>query len=88
MGNSVAYVNRTTHPPADSISTAVDFLPGRFWRYPTPMCAHQIAEPRTPGSSIVAWLTWLGGGDRLELTERHERSTHAAAGVVVLVNVA
>jgi hypothetical protein len=52
------------------------------------MCAHQIAEPRTPGSSIVAWLTWLGGGDRLELTERHERSTHAAAGVVVLVNVA
>jgi Domain of unknown function (DUF4407) len=52
------------------------------------MCAHQIAEPRTPGSSIVAWLTWLGGGDRLELNERHERSTHAAAGVVVLVNVA
>src|ERR1700692_1664278 len=88
MGNSVAYVNRTTHPPADSISTAVAFLAGRFWRYPTPMCAHQIAEPRTPGSSIVAWLTWLGGGDRLELNERHERSTHAVAGVVVLVNVA
>jgi hypothetical protein len=36
----------------------------------------------------VAWLTWLGGGDRLELNERHERSTHAVAGVVVLVNVA
>src|SRR5271170_6236468 len=52
------------------------------------MCAHQIAEPRTPGSSIVTWLTWLGGGDRLELNERHERSTHAVAGVVVLVNVA
>jgi hypothetical protein len=52
------------------------------------MGAHQIAEPRTPGSSIVAWLTWLGGGDRLELNERHERSTHAVAGVVVLVNVA
>lgn len=51
------------------------------------MCAHQIAEPRTPGSSIVAWLTWLGGGDRVELNERHERSTHAVAGVVVLVNV-
>ena len=51
------------------------------------MCAHQIAEPRTPGSSIVTWLTWLGGGDRLELNERHERSTHAVAGVVVLVNV-
>ena len=51
------------------------------------MCAHQIAEPRTPGSSVVAWLTWLGGGDRVELNERHERSTHAVAGVVVLVNV-
>jgi Domain of unknown function (DUF4407) len=51
------------------------------------MCAHQVAEPRTPGSPIVAWLTWLGGGDRLELSERHERSTHAVAGVVVLVNV-
>jgi hypothetical protein len=51
------------------------------------MCAHQIAESRTSGSSIVAWLTWLGGGDRLELNERHERSTHAVAGVVVLVNV-
>jgi len=37
---------------------------------------------------MVAWLTWLGGGDRLELNERHERSTHAVAGVVVLVNVA
>ena len=35
----------------------------------------------------MAWLTWLGGGDRLELNERHERSTHAVAGVVVLVNV-
>ena len=51
------------------------------------MCAHQIAEPRTPGSSISSLLTWLGGGDRLELNERHERSTHAVAGVIVLVNV-
>jgi hypothetical protein len=51
------------------------------------MCAHQIAEPRTPGSPIATWLTWLGGGDRLELHERHERSTHAVAGIVVLVNV-
>jgi Domain of unknown function (DUF4407) len=51
------------------------------------MCAHQIAEPRNPGSSIPALLTWLGGGDRLELNERHERSSHAVAGVVVLVNV-
>jgi hypothetical protein len=37
---------------------------------------------------MTAWLTWLGGGDRLELTERHERSTHAVAGAVVLVNAA
>src|ERR1700761_4496585 len=51
------------------------------------MCAHQIAEPRTPGSSVVTWLTWLGGGDRRGLNERHEVSTHALAGVVVLVNV-
>src|ERR1700733_3971725 len=87
MGNSVAVVNRPTHPPADSISTAVAVMAGKFWRYLTPMCAHQIAEPRTPASSIVAWLTWLGGGDRVELNERHERSTHAVAGVVVLVNV-
>jgi hypothetical protein len=51
------------------------------------MCAHQVAEPRTPGSSISALLTWLGGADRRELNERHERSTHAVAGLVVLVNV-
>ena len=29
-------------------------------------------------------LTWLGGGHWRELGERHERSTHAVAGVVVL----
>ncbi|MFZ0716104.1 DUF4407 domain-containing protein [Mycobacterium sp.] len=51
------------------------------------MCAHQVAEPRTAGSSISALLTWLGGADRRELNERHERSTHAVAGVVVLVDV-
>jgi hypothetical protein len=51
------------------------------------MCAHQISEPRTPGSYLAAWLTWVRGGDRLELNERHERSAHAVAGVVVLVNV-
>jgi hypothetical protein len=51
------------------------------------MSANHIAEPRTPGSSLVTWLTWLGGGDRRELNERHEVSTHAVAGVVVLVNV-
>jgi Domain of unknown function (DUF4407) len=87
MGTSVADVNRPSRPPAHSISTAVALLAGKFWRYLTAMCAHQIAEPPTRGSSIVAWLTWLGGGDRVELNERHERSTHAVAGMVVLVNV-
>ncbi|ORV17938.1 hypothetical protein AWB95_05850 [Mycobacterium celatum] len=31
-------------------------------------------------------MTWLGGGHRDELGERHERSAHAVAGVVVLLN--
>src|SRR5262249_22874776 len=29
-------------------------------------------------------LTWLGGGHWRELSERHERSTHAVAGAVVV----
>jgi hypothetical protein len=33
-------------------------------------------------------LTWLGGGERRELDERHERSAHAIAGVVVILNAA
>lgn len=33
-------------------------------------------------------LTWLGGGQWDELTERQERSTHVLAGVVVLLNAA
>ncbi len=31
-------------------------------------------------------LTWVGGGERRELGERHERSAHAVAGVVVILN--
>jgi hypothetical protein len=34
---------------------------------------------------IAQSLTWLGGGEWRELGERHERSTHVIAGVVVLV---
>ena len=34
---------------------------------------------------IEALFTWLGGGEWRELGERHERSTHMIAGVVVLV---
>ncbi len=34
---------------------------------------------------IAQSLTWLGGGEWRELGERHERSTHVIAGVVVLL---
>jgi hypothetical protein len=33
-------------------------------------------------------LTWVGGGERRELDEQHERSAHAVAGVVVILNAA
>jgi hypothetical protein len=37
---------------------------------------------------IAQSLTWLGGGEWHELGERHERSTHVIAGVVVLLTAA
>ena len=37
---------------------------------------------------IAQSLTWLGGGEWRELGERHERSTHVIAGVVVLLGAA
>ena len=37
---------------------------------------------------IEALFTWLGGGEWQELGERHERSTHALAGAVVLLGAA
>ena len=49
------------------------------------MGAHESAEPRSAVSRVEALLTWLGGGDRRELAERDERSTHAVAGAVVLL---
>jgi Domain of unknown function (DUF4407) len=52
------------------------------------MCAHKVAEPRSGGPQIEALLTWVGGGERRELDERHERSAHAIAGVVVILNAA
>ncbi|MBV8348252.1 MAG: DUF4407 domain-containing protein, partial [Mycolicibacterium sp.] len=57
------------------------------------MYTRESAEPRsvrsrTAGSRTAAVLTWLGGGDWRELTERHERSSHAIAGVVVLADAA
>jgi len=51
------------------------------------MCAYHVTAPQASGSS-GAWLTWVGGGERRELHERHERSAHVVAGVVVLATVA
>jgi Domain of unknown function (DUF4407) len=48
------------------------------------MCAHEFTEPRSAVSRIGGLLTWLGGGHWRELGERHERSTHAVAGAVVV----
>lgn len=47
--------------------------------------AHRKPEPYTAGSPIEAGLIWLGGANPRELGERHERSTHVIAGVVVLL---
>jgi hypothetical protein len=52
------------------------------------MCAHKVTEPRSRGSQIEAMLTWVGGGERRELDEYHERSAHVIAGVVVILNAA
>jgi hypothetical protein len=52
------------------------------------MCANTIDERRSAGSRTEAVSTWLGGGEWRELGERHERSTHVIAGVVVLLGVA
>ncbi len=52
------------------------------------MCAHEFTEPRSAVSRIGGLLTWLGGGHWRELGERHERSTHAVAGAVVVFGAA
>lgn len=49
------------------------------------MRAHEISEQRSVVTRIEALLTWLGGGHAGELGERHERSTHAVAGAVVVL---
>jgi hypothetical protein len=48
------------------------------------MSAHRRPELDDEVPPLEAVLTWLGGGDWRELAERHERSTHMIAGVVVL----
>ncbi len=52
------------------------------------MSAHEFTEPRSAVSRVEGLLTWLGGGHWRELGERHERSTHAVAGAVVLFGAA
>ncbi|KQH76950.1 hypothetical protein AO501_10730 [Mycobacterium gordonae] len=49
------------------------------------MRAQEISEQRSAVTRIEALLTWLGGGHARELAERHERSTHAVAGAVVVL---
>ena len=49
------------------------------------MCAQKFPQPRSAGSRIEAVLVWLGGGHTSELDERHQRSTHAIAGLLVLL---
>jgi hypothetical protein len=51
------------------------------------MYANNVVETHAADSSVGNWLIWVGGGERPELHERHERSAHAVAGVVVLINV-
>ncbi len=48
------------------------------------MCAQELTEQRSALSRVEGLFTWLGGGHWRELGERHERSTHAVAGAVVL----
>ncbi len=52
------------------------------------MCARNAADLQSTGSRTAAMLSWLGGGERRELDERHERSAQAIAGVVVILNAA
>lgn len=47
------------------------------------MNTHDLAESRS--SRVGGILAWLGGGQWGELRERHERSSYAVAGAVVLV---
>ncbi|OBJ00543.1 DUF4407 domain-containing protein [Mycobacterium sp. 1465703.0] len=45
----------------------------------------EVSEQHTGLAQVPGMLIWLGGGHRRELGERHERSTHAVAGAVVLL---
>ncbi|MGO9510957.1 MAG: DUF4407 domain-containing protein [Mycobacterium sp.] len=49
------------------------------------MSGHEVPDQRSAVSRVEGALTWLGGGYSRELGERHERSTHAVGGAVVLL---
>lgn len=49
------------------------------------MGSHRTDESIPAGRTTQVALTWLGGGDVREIGERHERSAHAIAGLVVLL---
>ncbi len=48
----------------------------------------EVTEQHSGLSRAAGMLIWLGGGHRRELAERHERSTHAVAGAVLLSGAA
>src|ERR1700761_3607536 len=52
------------------------------------MSAQEFAAPRSFAARVEGVFTWLGGGHWRELGERHERSTHAVAGAVVVFGAA
>ena len=47
--------------------------------------AHEVTKSPSALSPAGGLLTWLGGGDRREVGERHERSAHTVAGAIVLL---
>jgi hypothetical protein len=85
-GDSVGYSSR--HPASRLLDVPGRVLTWQFSEVSDPMCAYHVTAPQASGSSAGAWLTWVGGGERRELGEGHERSAHAVAGVVVLATVA
>ncbi|WP_094289457.1 DUF4407 domain-containing protein [Mycobacterium lehmannii] len=49
------------------------------------MSAHRASQQNHDVSPVASALIWLGGGDRRDLSARHEQSTLVSAGVVMLV---
>jgi hypothetical protein len=84
--HSAGYLSR--HTASHLLDVPGRVLTWQFSEVSDPMCAYHVTAPQASGAPAGAWLTWVGGGERRELHERHERSAHAVAGVVVLATVA